>query len=39
MPIHPRIHVINLVIRKEILRDLAKRIYLVSEDGYASIKG
>lgn len=30
---------INLVIRKEVLRDLAKAVYLISADGYASIKG
>ena len=30
---------INLIIRKEKLRSLAKRVYLVSADGFASIKG
>ena len=30
---------INLVIRKELLYELAERIYLISQDGYASIKG
>lgn len=30
---------INLVIRKELLKKLAKAIYLISADGYATIKG
>ena len=30
---------INVVIRKELLRDLAKGIYLISSDGYATLKG
>lgn len=30
---------INLVIRKEFLKNLAKRIYLIASDGYATIKG
>lgn len=30
---------INIVIRKNLLRKLAKGIYLISEDGYATIKG
>jgi len=30
---------INLVIRKELLRDLAKAVYLISPDGFATIKG
>ena len=30
---------INLVIRKELLKNLAKRIYLIASDGYATIKG
>lgn len=30
---------VNLVIRKELLKELAKGIYLISADGYATIKG
>ncbi len=30
---------VNLVIRKELLKGLAKAIYLISADGYAKIKG
>lgn len=30
---------INVVIRKELLRNLAKGIYLISSDGFATIKG
>ncbi len=29
---------INLVIRKEVLKESAKKIYLISQDGYATIK-
>jgi len=30
---------VNLVVRKELLRNIAKGIYLISADGYASLKG